>query len=90
MKTNKAFSVIEAVIIVAVVAIVASLGMVLYNNLSGNGNSGSTTTETAVVETKVPAIVNSKGLESVDTALVSSGLEDLDDFSDLDAQLSKF
>jgi len=89
MKTNKAFSIIEAIIIFAVVAIVSSLGLVLYDNLAGN-NSDTATSETAIVETKVPAVVDSKSLEAVDTTLASSGLDDLDDFSDLDAQLSQF
>jgi len=90
MKTNKAFTIIEAVMVFAIIAIVVSLGLVLYNNLSGDNTTESSTSDTGVVQTEVPAIANSEDLESVDSMLESSELDNLDDFSDLDAQLSQF
>ncbi len=90
MKTNKAFTIIEGVIVFAILAIVVSLGFVLYNNLTGDDKSEGSTSDTAVVQTEVPAIANSEDLESVDSMLETSELDDLDDFSDLDAQLSQF
>ncbi len=91
MKTNnKAFTVIEAVIVFAIVAVIVSLGLVLYNKLTSNDASKSAAGDSVVIKTDIPSVVDSKGLEAVDTTLSTSGLDTLDDFSDLDTQLSQF
>lgn len=90
LKNKSGFSVIELVVVVAVVGLVAFLGYTFYNKWQDNSVKS---TEQSSVATDVPAAPKIETVDDLDAAestLDGVQIENSDDSSQLDSELSAF
>ncbi|USN96169.1 MAG: hypothetical protein H6797_03765 [Candidatus Nomurabacteria bacterium] len=93
MHNKNGFSIIEAVVLMAVVVIVGTLGYMAYNNFVANKDSGAaSTTDTASksISTSPVVIKSNSDLNSIANELDSMSLEDSSSSSQFDTAASSF
>lgn len=93
MHNKNGFSIIEAVVLLAVVVIIGTLGYMAYNNFVANKDSGtaSTTDTTSKSISTSPVVIKSNSdLNSIANELDSMSLEDSSSSSQFDTAASSF
>lgn len=90
MRNKNGFTIVEIVILIAVLAIIGALGYMAYNNLIA-GNSTNSKDAASSNQTVAPVVVKSSSdLEKVTKELDAMSLEDSDSTSQLDTAASSF
>lgn len=92
MKRNNGFSLVEGVLIVAIVAVIGALGWVFYTNYmtSDDTTSSSTTVKSddaTLVDESMPAVESSDDLQKAETAINAIDIESSVDTSTIDTVL---
>lgn len=94
MRNNRGFSVVEVVVLLAVLVIIGALGYVAYNNLILNNDSQSASSDesalTADSLTSPVVIKSSSDLDKIAEELDSLSLEDSDSNTQYDKAVSSF
>ncbi len=87
MRRNNGFSIVEGVVIVAIVAVIGALGWVFYNNFVAGDGSTSTSDSAVTTDKSMPAVETSSDLQKAEEAINAINIDTSVDTSAIDAAL---
>lgn len=90
MKTinQRGFGVVEAVVIVAIIALITTVGLVFYQSVTNTAKTDTSSPDQAIIDSPAPDVSSTKDLTAVSDELDKLDLEDTSETAQLDEQAS--
>jgi prepilin-type N-terminal cleavage/methylation domain-containing protein len=86
-KNDKGFSLVEALLVIAVLAIIGLLGWNFFNRQAANNTSKTSTSNNSTVEATLPAVNSKEDLKTAEDAINAIDIDGAINTSDIDASL---